>query len=228
MSFRVNLYLLLAQQLCYGLVDNSHVQLFLFAGERSIHDNLFLWWNLQRDIWLQSSQKEGSEDLKMPLKQTKRCKCELNCSHSKTMCQRALWKMYTFYFARWRYLMQHMKDVLFPLCGHNVFCIWCDGADIKPWLKTEWNKTKTQSFTEKPVRWYSGQRMQVVQYKTSYLFRSSKTSGRRKLSRDHSSDRLFCRGVPVRSSLLSVGNIFSSCTRRQFRFLILWPSSTIK
>ena len=58
--------------------------------------------------------------------------------------------------------------------------------------------------------------------------RSSKTSGRRKLRRDQSSARLFCRGVPVSSNLLSVGNIFSSRTSRQLRFLILWPSSTIR
>lgn len=61
-----------------------------------------------------------------------------------------------------------------------------------------------------------------------YLLRSSKTSGSRKLRRDHSSARLFCSGVPVSSNLLSVGSRFSSLTNRQLRFLILWPSSTIK
>lgn len=64
--------------------------------------------------------------------------------------------------------------------------------------------------------------------KKRHLLRSSKTSGRRKLSRDQSSAKLFCSGVPVRSSLLSVGSIFSSRTSRQLRFLILWPSSTIR
>lgn len=61
-----------------------------------------------------------------------------------------------------------------------------------------------------------------------YLLRSSKTSGRRKLRRDQSSAKLFCSGVPVSSSLLSVGSIFNSRTNRQLRFLILWPSSTIR
>lgn len=60
------------------------------------------------------------------------------------------------------------------------------------------------------------------------LLRSSKTSGRRKLRRDQSSAKLFCSGVPVNNSLLSVGSNFSSRTSRQFRFLILWPSSTIR
>lgn len=61
-----------------------------------------------------------------------------------------------------------------------------------------------------------------------YLLRSSNTSGRRKFRRDQSSAKLFCSGVPVSSSLLSVGIIFSSRTSRQLRFLILWPSSTIR
>lgn len=61
-----------------------------------------------------------------------------------------------------------------------------------------------------------------------YLFKSSNTSGSRKLRRDQSSDKLFCRGVPVNSSLLSVLNCFNSRIRRQFIFLILCPSSTIK
>lgn len=63
---------------------------------------------------------------------------------------------------------------------------------------------------------------------TTYLFKSSNTSGSRKLRRDQSSDKLFCSGVPVNSSLLSVLNCFNSRIRRQFIFLILCPSSTIK
>ena len=37
----------------------------------------------------------------------------------------------------------------------------------------------------------------------SNLFRSSKISGSRKLSNDHSSAKLFCNGVPVNRSLLA-------------------------
>ena len=43
-----------------------------------------------------------------------------------------------------------------------------------------------------------------------YVLRSSKTSGKRKLSMDQSSARLFWRGVPVSSSLLAVWYCFSS------------------
>ena len=41
-----------------------------------------------------------------------------------------------------------------------------------------------------------------------HLLRSSKMSGRRKLSKDHSSARLFCSGVPVSSSLLAASYDF--------------------
>lgn len=41
-----------------------------------------------------------------------------------------------------------------------------------------------------------------------HLLRSSKMSGRRKLSNDHSSARLFCSGVPVSSSLLAASYDF--------------------
>ena len=78
---------------------------------------------------------------------------------------------------------------------------------------------------------YCDQHLVINKYRehmAPYLLRSSKTSGRRKLRRDQSSAKLFCSGVPVSSSLLSVGNIFSSRTSRQLRFLILWPSSTIR
>ena len=44
----------------------------------------------------------------------------------------------------------------------------------------------------------------------TYLLRSSKMSGRRKLSNDHSSARLFCNGVPVSSSLLAASYDFSA------------------
>lgn len=77
-------------------------------------------------------------------------------------------------------------------------------------------------------RWLAVIESSKTKQKKRHLLRSSKTSGRRKLSRDQSSAKLFCSGVPVSSSLLSVGSIFSSRTSRQLRFLILWPSSTIR
>mmetsp|Transcript_46269 Transcript_46269/g.121360 ORF Transcript_46269/g.121360 Transcript_46269/m.121360 type:complete len:204 (+) Transcript_46269:1474-2085(+) len=57
--------------------------------------------------------------------------------------------------------------------------------------------------------------------------RSSKMFGRRKLSSDQSSVRLFCSGVPVSSSRLQVSlqMFLSSRMRRQFMFLSRWPSS---
>mmetsp|Transcript_21437 Transcript_21437/g.53853 ORF Transcript_21437/g.53853 Transcript_21437/m.53853 type:complete len:306 (-) Transcript_21437:56-973(-) len=58
--------------------------------------------------------------------------------------------------------------------------------------------------------------------------RSWKMSGRMKLSRDHSSVRLFCSGVPDSSSLLAVSRVLSSLSRRQSLFLRRWPSSTTR
>mmetsp|Transcript_10068 Transcript_10068/g.31542 ORF Transcript_10068/g.31542 Transcript_10068/m.31542 type:complete len:222 (+) Transcript_10068:1089-1754(+) len=52
------------------------------------------------------------------------------------------------------------------------------------------------------------------------------TSGRMKLSRLHSSFRLFCSGVPVSSSLFCVSSELSSLNRRQSLFFRRWPSST--
>lgn len=85
-----------------------------------------------------------------------------------------------------------------------------------------------------------------------HLWRSSKMSGSRKLSNDHSSAKLFWRGVPVRRSLLAALNDLSTLwlahtqahTRSlwsnnlerqlvylinlQLRFLMRWPSSTTR
>lgn len=56
--------------------------------------------------------------------------------------------------------------------------------------------------------------------------REVKTSGSKKLSRDHSSLRLFCRGVPVSKSLLAVSNSRKDLMSLQLKFFSLWPSST--
>ena len=47
------------------------------------------------------------------------------------------------------------------------------------------------------------------------------------MSSDQSSDRLFWRGVPVRSRRLAEWYDLSSWMRRQLRFLMRWPSSTM-
>mmetsp|Transcript_34041 Transcript_34041/g.80652 ORF Transcript_34041/g.80652 Transcript_34041/m.80652 type:complete len:231 (-) Transcript_34041:854-1546(-) len=56
--------------------------------------------------------------------------------------------------------------------------------------------------------------------------RSWKISGRMKLRSDHSSERLFCSGVPESSRRLSAVSVFSSRSSRQSLFLRRWPSST--
>mmetsp|Transcript_38287 Transcript_38287/g.95145 ORF Transcript_38287/g.95145 Transcript_38287/m.95145 type:complete len:300 (+) Transcript_38287:807-1706(+) len=54
------------------------------------------------------------------------------------------------------------------------------------------------------------------------------TSGSRKWRRLHSSGRLFCSGVPVRSSLLAAGICLSSRISLQSKFFRRWPSSTTR
>ena len=61
-----------------------------------------------------------------------------------------------------------------------------------------------------------------------YQLRSSNISGSRKLSKDHSSERLFCRGVPVRRSLLEALKAFKVLMSLQLRFLMRCPSSTTR
>lgn len=51
-----------------------------------------------------------------------------------------------------------------------------------------------------------------VQDSLTDLSRSSKMSGRRKFNRDHSSDRLFCNGVPVSSNRFAALYVFNSLT----------------
>lgn len=43
----------------------------------------------------------------------------------------------------------------------------------------------------------------------SYLLRSSNRSGNKKLSKDHNSVKLFCKGVPVNNSLLAASYVFN-------------------
>lgn len=52
--------------------------------------------------------------------------------------------------------------------------------------------------------------------------------GLTKFSSDQSSSRVFWIGVPDNRSRFSEGSFFSSCTRRQLAFLILWPSSMMR
>ena len=59
-------------------------------------------------------------------------------------------------------------------------------------------------------------------------FRESNKSGIKKWSKAQSSRRLFCNGVPVRSSLLSDLKESSVCQRWDIQFLILCASSKIK
>ncbi len=173
----------------------------------------------------------GSEIIKMPLKP--KAKNRTNAYNTRAVSSQRPLKMSildnVYKTWSWRYLMKHVKDILLALISHNVFCIWSDGANVKPWFKTEGKKKKINItfWFESRKSSVQNQYCELPLHVPSYLFRSSNTSGRRKLSRDHSSDRLFCRGVPVSSSLLSDISIFSSCTSRQFKFLILWPSSTI-
>ena len=49
--------------------------------------------------------------------------------------------------------------------------------------------------------------------------RSLKISGRIKLSKDHNSFKLFCKGVPVMISLFAVGNCFKHLINADSRFL---------
>lgn len=114
-------------------------------------------------------------------------------------------------------LVQHAQNVLLTFCSHHVLCL-AEGVDVKPHFKA----TEQQKQAEQRAQMNNPQQHSMSAGGTpADLFRSSKTSGRRKLRRDQSSARLFWRGVPVSSSLLSVGSRFSSLTSRQLRFLIL-------
>mmetsp|Transcript_7922 Transcript_7922/g.13641 ORF Transcript_7922/g.13641 Transcript_7922/m.13641 type:complete len:252 (+) Transcript_7922:232-987(+) len=65
--------------------------------------------------------------------------------------------------------------------------------------------------------------------KSNHASKSSLTlnsSGMRKLSRDHSSLRLFCSGVPDSSRRFSAGMVRSSLMSLQSQFFKRWPSST--
>lgn len=51
----------------------------------------------------------------------------------------------------------------------------------------------------------------------------AKMSGRIKFNSDHSSDKLFCRGVPVSRSLFSIFKYLSSLSNLHLWFFNLWP-----
>ncbi len=86
----------------------------------------------------------GSEIIKMPLKP--KAKNRTNAYNTRAVSTQRPLKMSildnVYKTWSWRYLMKHVKDILLALISHNVFCIWSDGANIKPWFKTEGKKKK--------------------------------------------------------------------------------------
>lgn len=136
----------------------------------------------------------------------------------------------------WTDLVQHAQDVLLALGSHHVLGL-TEGVDVEPRLEATQQTRLERLNLSCEFKLCNRQRKTLDNVRLCHerglsertdLLRSSKTSGRRKLRRDQSSAKLFCSGVPVSSSLLSVGSTFSSRTSRQLRFLILWPSSTIR
>ena len=60
----------------------------------------------------------------------------------------------------------------------------------------------------------------LLKDKLTHHCRSSNMSGRRKFNRDHSSDRLFCNGVPVSSNRFAALYVFNSLMRKDQPVLI--------
>lgn len=63
-QLRLLRYLFHPQRLGDGFVDHGRVEQDLLGRERSVHDDLLLGRDVQRHVRLESSEQEGSENLK--------------------------------------------------------------------------------------------------------------------------------------------------------------------